>query len=243
MLAEIARLGGNLTEYRRLSAHRAYRIDPTSGPAREHDDDAWDDARVDTTVGFWRATVGWLASHRDNLSDEESEHVLDWAMHRHTEDIALARPENECFSWHGRDSTAAVADAARYRDFLQGRHRAGRFDGTPLTWKRRGWDWESTQGDVTWSVRELVSDTELLDEGVAMRHCVSSYSYSCARGETTIFSLSRNGLRRATVQIDPKKREIVQARGVRNRTCDRDELEALARWLASIASSLATPGA
>lgn len=241
MWAEIVRLGGSPAEYTRLSAHHAYRIDPTSGPvdparvgADDDDEAPWDEERTNTTPGFWRATVGWLAHHRGEIDDAECQLILDWAMHRHTEDLALRRAEHECFSWHNRDAAAAVADATRYRDLLQGRHRAGRFDGSPLTWKRRGWDWEDTRDDVTWSMREITADTELLDEGFAMRHCVSSYAYPCARGETTIFSLRRNGLRRATVQIDPLKREIVQARGVRNRTCDREELDVVARWLATL---------
>jgi hypothetical protein len=242
MWAEVARLGGSQIEYRRLSAHPAYRIDPTSATAdpahvNPDDDEAWDDVRTDTTVGFWRATVGWLAHHRDDLTDEDSRQVLDWAMHCHTEDLAQRRAEAACFSWHGRDPVAAVADATRYRDFVDGRRHAGRLDGSPLTWKRRGWDWEDTQGDVTWSIRELTADTELLDEGWAMRHCVSSYSYVCARGETAIFSLTHNGVRRATVQIDPQNREVLQARGVRNRTCDGAELAVLAKWLGTLGSA------
>jgi hypothetical protein len=245
MWAEVARLGGTPIEYHRLCAHHAYRIDPTSGtadPARMDaaDDEAgWDDERTNTTPGFWRATVGWLAHHRDNVDDDQCQWVLDWAMHCHTEDLALGRAEDACFTWHGRDPEAAIADAIRYRDFVRGRHRAGRFDGTPLTWKPRGWDWEVTQADVTWSIRELATDTELLDEGAAMRHCVSSYSYACARGEATIFSLVRNGVRRATIQIDPRTRELVQARGVRNKNCVREDLDVLATWLGTIVG--ATP--
>ena len=236
MWAEVARLGGTPAEYQRLAAHPAYRIDPTSGtaPPTAADDVRWDEERTNTTPGFWRATVGWLAHHRDDLDNEECQRLLDWAMHCHTEDLAAARDEAACFSWHGRVPSAALADAQRYQDFIQGRHRAGRFDTAPLTWKRRGWDWEHVHADMTWSIRELVSDKELLDEGWTMRHCVSSYSYSCSRGETTIFTLRRNGARCATVQVDPQKREIIQARGVRNRNCAREELEVLAKWLATL---------
>lgn len=236
MWAEVARLGGSAREYDRLAAHPAYRIDPTSGPAAPASDDVrWDEERTNTTPAFWRATVGWLAHHRDEIDDAECQRLLDWAMHRHTEDLAAARDEAACFSWHGRVPAAALADAIRYQDFLEGRTRAGRAGSAPLAWKRRGWDWEQVQGDVTWSVRELVTDKELLDEGWTMRHCVSSYSYACSRGETTIFTLRRDGARCATVQVDPQTREIIQARGVRNRNCARDELEVLTTWLATLA--------
>lgn len=244
MWAEVARLGGTPAEYQRLAANPAYRIDPTSGtaaPARAlaDDDDAhWDEERTNTTPAFWRATVSWLAHHRADLDDGDCQQVLDWAMHVHTEDLAQARDEAACFSWHGRIPAAALADATRYQDFLQGRQRAGRLDSAPLAWKGRGWDWEHANGDVTWSIRELVTDKELLDEGWTMRHCVSSYSYACSRGETTIFTLRRNGARCATVQVDPNKHEIVQARGVRNRNCAREELEVLAKWLGTLVPSV-----
>jgi hypothetical protein len=238
MWAEVARLGGSKVEYDRLAAHPAYRIDPTSGTAAPgpivEDDVRWDEERTNTTPGFWRATVGWLAHHRDDLDNEDAQRVLDWAMHLHTEDLAQARPEAACFSWHGRTLVAALADATRYEEFLQSRQKAGRFDSAPLTWKRRGWDWEHAHAGVTWSIRELVTDRELLDEGWTMRHCVSSYSYACSRGETTIFTLRRNGARCATVQVDPNKRDVVQARGVRNKNCTREELDVLAKWLATV---------
>ena len=238
MWAEVARLGGSKVEYERLAAHPAYRIDPTSGTAAPGPDDAddvrWDEERTNTTPGFWRATVGWLAHHRDDIDNDECQQLLDWAMHIHTEDLAHARAEAACFSWHGRVPVAALADATRYQEMLQGRQKA-RSDKAPLAWKGRGWDWEHVQGDVTWSIRELVTDQQLLDEGWTMRHCVSSYSYACSRGETTIFTMRRNGARCATVQVDPKTRGVVQARGVRNRNCAQEELALIAKWLGTLA--------
>jgi hypothetical protein len=113
MWAEITRLGGSRSELDRLRRHPGYMFDPT-GP-NENDvsiDGVYQppqiphelvqqldptyrppvqpDAASDAFRAFWRATAGWLARHRDELTDEASDLVLDWALHRHTEGGALA---------------------------------------------------------------------------------------------------------------------------------------------------------
>ena len=63
---------------------------------------------------------------------------------------------------------------------------------------------------------ELLDSAELQAEGRVMRHCVSSYVASCVSGHCAIFSLRRDcgmGLeRRATIEVMPAMRSIVQAR-------------------------------
>jgi hypothetical protein len=100
-----------------------------------------------------------------------------------------------------------------------------------ITWRPRGWDWEIRLRTGLWTVRELTSSTELVEESRAMHHCVASYAYSCAQGSSAIFSLSLDQARRATVEVYPLRRRIVQARGPCNRSCDPEELDVLQRWL------------
>ena len=51
-------------------------------------------------------------------------------------------------------------------------------------------------------VTSLCSASELLSEGMGMKHCVASYASRCLRGESHILSLrTPNGTRRSTVEI------------------------------------------
>jgi hypothetical protein len=77
---------------------------------------------------------------------------------------------------------------------------------------------EGTEGSQTIvRIQEIVASADLREEGRAMRHCVASYSRTCARGASAIFSLARDdGMgyeRRLTIQIDVSSKRIIQARG------------------------------
>jgi hypothetical protein len=75
---------------------------------------------------------------------------------------------------------------------------------------------------------------KLAEESREMHHCVASYAYRCVQGASAIFSVSYNGERRFTVEIDPRSKQLVQARGARNRNCHDDESALLMRWLAEV---------
>lgn len=66
-------------------------------------------------------------------------------------------------------------------------------------------------------IDELLTSADLQSEGRAMRHCVASYTRSCARGVSAIYSLKNDDgfgyERRLTVQLDVASKRIVQARG------------------------------
>lgn len=230
--AEIRRLGGNATDCARILNAPAYRTDPTSGTAALLDVD--DEALPEHTVEFWRATVSWLIRHRDQLTDEHAAYILNWAMHRHTEDVARQAPAAERFSWRGRTPTASLAVAREYA-WAFAREYAQQHVARPnLRWRPRGWDWEAQAEAPTWSMHELTTSEELAAETIAMRHCVWSYDYKCAQGRAAIFSLRFGGARRVTVEIEPHARRVVQARGVSNCACTDDEMRVIERWLAQL---------
>jgi hypothetical protein len=85
-----------------------------------------------------------------------------------------------------------------------------------------------------WTIRELLNSGELFLEGQAMRHCVASYVDRCSARLTTIWSMqvdTGDGPRRAlTVEVDPARKTICQARGHGNRQPRRAEREILERW-------------
>lgn len=233
MWAEIARLGGSRVELDRLLPHPAYALDPTASPAEPvlafEDDRRLDADDPRRHRRFWQDTVTWLVRHRDELTDETCDVILDWAMHRHTEDIARDVAEPQRFSWRGRTPASAIVPA---RDYRQNIGLPWWFQQTQsVIWKAHGWDWGD---DESWSARELTSAAQLAGESAAMQHCVASYVFRCAQERSAIFSLAFAGERRFTVELDPLTRRVVQARGKRNRACTAEEQQVMARWLQSL---------
>jgi len=66
-------------------------------------------------------------------------------------------------------------------------------------------------------IDEIVNAADLQQEGRAMRHCVASYTRTCASGASAIYSLKQDkgaGFdRRLTIQVEVASKQIVQARG------------------------------
>lgn len=83
---------------------------------------------------------------------------------------------------------------------------------------------------------ELLDSAELQAEGRVMRHCVYSYTRSCADGRCAIFSLRHDagaGLeRRATIEVVPAWKSIVQVRGRLNATPGPVEQRIIRAWAA-----------
>jgi hypothetical protein len=182
--------------------------------------------------------VDWLVRHRAALPDAHAvERILDWALHRHTEDLARAVPDHARFSWRGRTPAGARDDALEYDRRLD----ESRSHPPNLSWRPRGWDRELADEGGVWTVRELTSSTELADESQAMRHCVASYDRRCAKGASAIFSLSVDQVRQVTVELEPRSRRIVQARGTQNRSAESRELDVLRRWLDSLGDTRRKP--
>jgi hypothetical protein len=85
-----------------------------------------------------------------------------------------------------------------------------------------------------WHMVELIDSAQLRDEGVALHHCVGSYVHLCYRGTSSIWSLRMwQGEKKRpvlTVEIDPKKRAVIQARGKANRSASGKPLKVLHDW-------------
>jgi hypothetical protein len=238
--AEVKLAGGSELEFDRLRQHPGYLFDPTATAARTRfrlESDLEDDG-VDSAPSrrFLQATVGWLVRHRaDLIYPFPTDRILNWALHRHTEDLARDVPERKRFSWRGRTPVSARDAALEYARQLEEAQKRAR----DLSWRPRGWDWELPEGVGT--VRELTSSTELALESQAMQHCVASYDDRCARGASAIFSLSFAEARQVTVEVEPRSQRIVQARGVQNRGAEPRELDVLQRWLDSLADARRKP--
>lgn len=87
-----------------------------------------------------------------------------------------------------------------------------------------------------WQLTELTNSAQLRTEGAALHPCVASYADRCSRGMSRIWSLRfRRGekLRDVlTIEVDPKRRAIVQARGLANRAASGKPLRLVQDWAA-----------
>jgi len=85
-----------------------------------------------------------------------------------------------------------------------------------------------------WSIQEILKSRALQAEGRAMRHCVYSYANRCWRGETTIWSLrlrvNYQEKSMATIELDPRRRAIVQARAKCNMRPGGRSNEIIRQW-------------
>lgn len=90
------------------------------------------------------------------------------------------------------------------------------------------------ESDQEWAVLELLDSGALHSEGRMMHHCVYSYATRCHRGETTIWSLRlRTGgqaKRMVTIEVDPRKKSIVQVRAKCNRWPGPRSREIINQW-------------
>jgi PcfJ-like protein len=110
----------------------------------------------------------------------------------------------------------------------------------PASWAPSGFrpfvvEMATDDGGRRYEVVELLTAEELMEEGQAMRHCVSSYAGDCESGRTSIWSLrkrieSGRFVRLATVEVHNNQRFIVQVRGRLNKRPAREDLAILGRW-------------
>lgn len=87
-----------------------------------------------------------------------------------------------------------------------------------------------------WHMVELTTSSQLREEGAALHHCVGSYAHLCYRGSTSIWSLriwrGEKIFPVLTVEIDPKRRLVIQARGRANRPASGKPRRLLFDWAA-----------
>ena len=85
-----------------------------------------------------------------------------------------------------------------------------------------------------WSIRELLSNDELIDEGRSMQHCVQTYARSCHTGRSSIWTMEiedENGRRKIlTIEVALPEKIIRQVRGKRNRLPTPKEKNLLGKW-------------
>jgi hypothetical protein len=102
----------------------------------------------------------------------------------------------------------------------------------PLSLEDRGED--PSAPPKLWQIVELTNGGQLRTEGAALRHCVATYADRCWRGNSRIWSMRvRRGEKirhMLTIEVDIRRRTVVQARGWRNRPVSGKALRLLEKW-------------
>jgi len=93
---------------------------------------------------------------------------------------------------------------------------------------------------TVYKIVQILNGKELAEEGRSMCHCVYSYSYSCERGQSSIWSLRKNAWEEArqervtrrllTIEVRNRDNTISQVRGKYNRTPNGKEIFLLKKW-------------
>ena len=180
--------------------------------------------------------------------------IIDYIWYKKYEGLRIFReqggltwdtPPQPNFSLNGRTPEALLNQVNRWH-----RQLGKETKGQNLFWEHENNinDFKLSRGTEknrrVWRIQQLLSSRELAVEGRAMNHCVSSYSHSCKRGSSSIWSLNSedyisNCKKLVTIEVDPKGGRICQIRGKNNRLPSQIELEIIHRW--AIKEGITTP--
>lgn len=162
-------------------------------------------------------------------NEQALEGVRLWNLIDYLKAEKLVRPD---FRLRGRSVAALVRRMEAWHEELgQLRH----MEELPTSWPSCGiktyFEASDEQGLFTFS--EICTQSELIEEGRTMRHCVASYIDGCIKGNYSIWSLKKaspaDTQHLLTIQINRDK-SIVQACGPHNRPPNKPEWQLLKNW-------------
>lgn len=161
-----------------------------------------------------------------------------------TDFLAWKLRQDRAFSLKGRTVTSVIKLTNEWHVLMQ-KARLGH----NVEWKGSGLaDWQFEARDAIWTVRELLNNKDLMNEGRKQKHCVYAYVHWCVAGRSAIFSL--RGFRkkaagyledgrilwenseeqvRLTIEVN-NQRTVVQVRGLLNRQPTDAEKLILRHW-------------
>jgi len=191
---------------------------------------------------FWRTIWIFLIAYARDIEPTQIGPIIDYIQAiRHDRmqagDVGFDPPD-PTFSIKGRTVPSLLRSM---RDW----HRSLGTGGAAFSWMRSPFEplqFEEPIRDGSdasprrWQLVELTNSAQLRVEGAAQHHCVASYADRCYRGTSSIWSLrfwqGEKVHRVITVEVDPKKRAIIQARGKGNSTPSGKPFRLLQDWAA-----------
>ncbi|RYU81885.1 PcfJ domain-containing protein [Hymenobacter persicinus] len=193
------------------------------------------DSRLGRCLGrddeFWLRVVDFFAA-APMVDPYQLGPVCDWIHQKRTVGFG-DEPAQPGFSLKGRSMSSLLIQTAQWhRQLSQAAHRPAEPSLTlATTWAPLPVPDFSGGHQCPVRITQLRTYGDLVEEGRGLRHCVASYLDSCRRGRSGIFSLTLNGLRRVTLEVQAN-RTVVQARGVFNRRPNDEEGAWIQRWAA-----------
>lgn len=192
---------------------------------------------------FWRTVWMFLIANAGAIDTTQIGPLIDFVQAiRHeqvtfeTQDgLVLRDPPQPSFSMKGRTASSMMRLMDVWHRGLGRAHGGLTWDPSPLrpmTIEEPGED--PAAPPIVWRLIELTNGEQLRTEGSALHHCVGSYAYRCRWGLSRIWSLRLqrgDWLRHVlTIEVDMKRRTVVQARGFRNRWASGKPLRLLQDW-------------
>jgi hypothetical protein len=192
---------------------------------------------------FWRTVWAFLIKNAGDVDPTQIGPMIDYIQSVRHDRIAVETPDGPVefdppqpgFSMKGRSVQSILRLMREWHQSLS----AG---GAGFFWTRSQFAplllEETRESDASvpksWHITELTNSAQLRAEGAALHHCVASYADRCSRGTSSIWSLRLCQGERAhsvlTIEIDPRRRAIIQARGRANRAASGKPLRLLQDW-------------
>ena len=194
---------------------------------------------------FWRTVWMFLVANARVFDTAQVGPLLDFVQSiRHdriavegTAGIVMREPPQPSFSMKGRTVQSMLRlmrDWHRSLGMAHGGLTWGPSPLRPMLVEEPSVD--PSKPSSVWDLMELTNGAQLRTEGAALHHCVGSYADRCWRGTSRIWSLRvRRGdkIRHVlTIEVDQRRRAVVQARGWRNRRASGKALRLLQQWTA-----------
>jgi hypothetical protein len=182
--------------------------------------------------------------------------LCDFILRKMTENRKL-RLRPGAFSFSGRTVTSVIALANEWHEQLRREEAAGRVQREAYLqgrWQDRKngklpdtskWDgmglpqFRHETDEYIWTITELKTAQDLLNEGRKMKNCVASYAYSCASGNSAVFTVERvypvsQAIEKAaTLEVHQSNRTLVQAKGKCNSGLTPKTMNIVTRWAAA----------
>lgn len=192
---------------------------------------------------FWRTVWIFLVANASNLDPAQIGPMIDYIQSIRHDCVAVETPDGileldppqPAFSIKGRTVQSMLR-------LMQDWHRSLGVGRAGLVWtpsRLRPMLVEEPSQDTSappklWQMMELTNSAQLRTEGSALHHCVASYADQCYRGMSRIWSLRFHRGKKVhhvlTIEVDPQKRAVVQARGRANRAASGKPLRLLQDW-------------
>jgi len=196
---------------------------------------------------FWRTVWIFFIAHVREIEPAQIGPMIDYIQAVRHDRIQIETehgvielsPPLPSFSMKGRTAASMLRLMREWHRNLGDHGDSGTFSWSRSTYKP--WlleepRWDDTEMPRRWHMIELTSSAQLREEGVALHHCVGSYAHLCHRGSSSIWSLRMWRGEKIqsvlTVEVDPKKRAIIQARGKANRPAAGKPRQVLYKWAA-----------